>query len=152
MIDRSRMSQITARSHSGFTLLEVMIVIVIIGVIATIALPAYQNSVRKAHRSDAKAGLMAVAGRMEQYILDRSTYTYDMEELGYADDPMITEEGHYTIDAEACTGGSEATCYELTATPQSTSPQASDAQCTTFMLSYTGAKTATGSNADECWN
>ena len=85
-------------------------------------------------------------------MLDRGTYTYDMEELGYDADPMISDEAHYTIDAAACAGGSEATCYVLRATPQSTSPQASDAQCTTLVLSYSGAKTATGTNPDGCWN
>ena len=152
MIDRSSTSPGTGRNERGFTLLEVMIVIVIVGIIMTIALPAYQNSVRKAQRSDAKAGLLAAAGRMEQYILDRGTYTTDMRNLGYAANPMITDEKHYSIAAAACANGTIATCYVLTATPQLTSSQAKDSQCTKFVLAYTGAKSAEGSNADECWN
>jgi type IV pilus assembly protein PilE len=152
MIDRSRKSNRMRRSHSGFTLIEIVIVVVIVGILTTIALPAYQDSVRKGQRADAKAGLFAVAGRMEQFILDRGTYTYDMQDLGYDADPMISDEEHYSIDAAACTGGSTATCYVLTATPQTTSPLADDAQCTTLVLSYTGAKTATGTYQDGCWN
>ncbi len=152
MIDRGRKPPVTMQSQGGFTLLEVIIVVVIIGVLATIALPAYQDSVRKGQRSDAKAALFAVAGRMEQYILDRGSYTYDMEDLGYASDPMISDEAHYSIDAAACTGGSAATCYVLTATPQSSSPQAYDTDCTTLVLSYTGEKSATGGYPDGCWN
>lgn len=151
MIDSSKLHRMR-HSQGGFSLIEVIIVVVIVGILATIALPAYQDSVRKGQRSDAKAGLFAVAGRMEQHILDRGTYTYDMEDLGYDDDPMISDDAHYTIDAAACGGGgSEATCYVLTATPQSTSPQVHDDQCTTLVLSYTGAKTATGTNPDGCW-
>lgn len=152
MVDCSKMPPVTGRAQRGFTLIEVIIVVVILGIIATIALPAYQDSVRKGQRSDAKAGLLDVAGRMEQFMLDRGSYTLDMEDLGYEDDPMVTTEGHYTIDAAACANGTIATCYVLTATPQNTSPQSHDAACTTFVLSHSGAKSATGSNADECWH
>lgn len=137
--------------NSGFTLIEMVIVIVILGIMATIALPSYQNSVRKGQRSDGKATLLAVAGRMEQYMLDHGAYTYNMEDLGYDDDPMISPEQHFTIDASACSGGDETSCYILTATPRASSPLKSDKECTTFVLAYTGARSATGTKAAECW-
>lgn len=140
------------RSHGGFTLIEVIVVVIIVGILAMFALPAYQDSVRKGQRSDAKVGLMAVAGRMEQYMLDRGTYTNDMTDLGYGDNPMITTEKHYSIKAEACSGGTIATCYRLTATPLSSSPLANDTECKTLVLANTGAKDATGTHKDKCWN
>lgn len=140
------------RRQKGLTLIEVMIVIVIISILAGIALPAYQGSVRKGNRTDAKAGLMAAAGRMEQFMLDRGTYTYDMTQLGYAADPKVSDEGYYTIDAQACAGGSAATCYVLVATPFVSGMQAEDGLCTSFSLDNTGARTATGKDADGCWN
>ncbi|MFT4519503.1 MAG: type IV pilus assembly protein PilE [Halioglobus sp.] len=151
MSTRRGASSIKQYRNRGFTLMELMVVIVIVAVLAGIALPSYQNSVRKGQRSDAKVGLLDVAGRMEQYILDRGTYTYDMSNLGYAADPMVTAEGHFSIDAAACTGGDATTCYVLTATPLASSPLADDDQCTGFSLDFSGAKSATGHLASQCW-
>ncbi len=139
-------------AHStGFTLIELVIVIVIVGILMAVALPGYQESMRKGRRADAKAGLMDAANRQERFMLDRSTYTDDLTELGFGDDPMITEEGHYSVVAAACAAETIATCYVLTATPVVGGAQADDAKCTTFILDSTGAKTATGSAAAECW-
>lgn len=135
----------------GFTLMEVMIVVVIIGILAAIGLPSYQDSVRKGRRSDAISLLLDVANRQEQHMLDRSTYTTDMTDLGLAADPAQSEERHYTVDAAACAAGTIATCYVLTATPAAGSPQAADGGCTTFTLDSFGRRGATGSQADNCW-
>jgi type IV pilus assembly protein PilE len=139
--------------HStGFTLIEVVIVIVIVGILMAVALPGYQESMNKGRRADAKAGLMDAVNRQERFMLDRSTYTEDMTQLGFGADPMVTEEGHYTVEVEdpdvACP---IATCYVLTATPVAGGAQADDAKCTSFTVDSTGAKTATGSAAAECW-
>ena len=135
----------------GFTLIEVMIVVVIVGILVAVALPGYQNSMQKGRRADAKAALLDVAGRQEQYMLDRGTYTDDMEDLGFDDDPMVSDEGHYSVDAAACTDGTLARCYVLTATPRAGSPQTDDTRCTTIVLGSNGAKTATGSDTESCW-
>jgi type IV pilus assembly protein PilE len=133
----------------GFTLIEVMIVVVIVGILVAVALPGYQGSMQKGRRADAKA----VAGRQEQYMLDRGTYTNDMTDLGFGADPMDSEEGHYTVDATDCSGGTTDLdrCYLLTATPKAGSPQVNDARCTSFILNSNGAKTATGSDTESCW-
>ncbi|WP_456107049.1 type IV pilin protein [Pseudohaliea rubra] len=128
-----------------------MIVVVIVGILAAIALPSYQDTVRKGRRSDAISILLDVANRQEQHMLDRSTYTGDMTALGYGADPAVSEEGHYTVDAAACAAGTIATCYLLTATPAAGSPQAGDGGCTTFTLDSFGRRAATGAQADQCW-
>lgn len=141
------------RRAAGFTLMEVMVVVIVVGILATIALPSYQEAMRKSRRTDARESLMEAASRQEQYMLDRNTYTKNMEDLGFADDPMISEEEHYSIDridTPACDEDS-ATCYVLRATPLATSPQNEDARCATFTLESTGAQTATGTDADNCW-
>ena len=84
-------------------------------------------------------------------MLDRSTYTVDMTDLGFAADPYISQEGHYSVDAVACGTGTISTCYVLTATPVSSSPQANDTKCTSLILDSFGAKTATGSTPTKCW-
>ncbi len=150
------------RLSGGFTLIELVIVIVIVSILVAVALPAYQDSMRKGRRADAKAGLMDAANRQERFMLDRSAYTKDMEDLGFGDDPTISEEGHYSIDVdEAATidlcnyafdpNDNAPPCYVLTATPVSGGAQADDARCTKFILDSTGAKTAEGSADEECW-
>jgi type IV pilus assembly protein PilE len=136
---------------AGFTLMEVMIVVVIVGILMAIALPAYQGSLQKGRRSDAMSALLDASNRQQQFMLDQGRYTTDMQELGYAASPRISEEGHYSISAAACSGGVIANCFELTATPVSGSPQSSDTRCTTFVLDSFGTRSATGTTATECW-
>jgi type IV pilus assembly protein PilE len=147
---------------AGFTLIELVIVIVIVSILASIALPAYQDSMRKGRRADAKAGLMDAANRQERFMLDRSAYTKDMKNLGFGDDPAISEEGYYSIDVdETATAAlcgyafdpndNAPPCYVLTATPLAGEAQADDARCTKFSLNSSGAKAAEGSAASECW-
>ena len=142
----------SAASGSGFTLIEVVIVIVIVSILAAVALPAYQDSMRKGRRADAKAGLMDAANRQEQFMLDRSSYTADMSLLGFASDPGLSEEGHYSIDVDPNEPNCPiATCFSLKATPVAGGAQIEDIRCTSFSVKSTGEKSATGTAAPECW-
>lgn len=140
-----------ANSNRGFTLIEIMIVVVILGILLGVALPGYQNSMQKGRRADAKAALLDVANRQEQFMLDQGTYTVDMTALGLAANPYISEEEHYSVTAAACAGGTIDRCYVLTAVPRASSPQADDSRCTQFQLSSNGAKQAAGSDIENCW-
>ena len=139
-----------SRSMSGFTLIEVLIVVVIVGILLAISLPSYQESLRKGRRADAKAGLMDAANRQERLILDRATYATDMQQLGFAANPMISQEGHYSIAAAACGTGINV-CYTLTATPVAGGAQSKDTKCASFSIGSNGQKTATGTQANDCW-
>ena len=128
----------------GFTLIEVMIVVAIIGILLAVALPSYQDTLQKGRRSDGMSALLDASNRQEQFMLDRSTYTADMTDLGFAVNPYISEEGYYSIAAAACGTGTLATCYVLTAT--ASSAQARDTGCTSLVLDSAGDKTP-----NECW-
>ncbi|MEM1152676.1 MAG: type IV pilin protein [Pseudomonadota bacterium] len=140
------------QSIRGFTLIEVIIVVVVVGILMAIGLPAYENSMQKNRRTDAKAALMEVANKQERYMLDQGVYTGDMNELGLGADPYPSEEEYYTIDASFCTGDSDFdSCFVLTATPVVGKAQANDTRCTTFTLNSNGVKNASGSDSNNCW-
>src|SRR5687767_3994195 len=64
----------TVNNTRGFTLLELLIVVTIIGILAAIALPSYQNSLVKGSRGAAKAFLLEVSQKEQQYLLDARSY------------------------------------------------------------------------------
>ncbi|MFQ6371294.1 type IV pilin protein [Shewanella sp. YIC-542] len=124
----------------GFTLIEVMIVVVIIGILASIAYPSYIDYVTRSNRAEAHAALLKVANLQEQYYLDNRTYAEDMKKLGLTADPYLTDNKLYSVDSVG-TGS-----FTITATPQG-AQATRDSQCKTITLTDTGAK---GPSA-ECW-
>lgn len=127
--------------QKGFTLIELMIVIVIVGILASIAIPAYQESVKNSKRADAQGMLMNAANAMERFFTSNSNYTgASAGSNGIPDKSPATGVAIYDISVT-----STATTYVLTATPVTPGGMAGDGDLT---LSGTGARTW-GSNA--CW-
>jgi type IV pilus assembly protein PilE len=130
----------------GVTLLELMIVVVVIGILAAIAYPSYQNQVRKTKRADGKAMLMETAQELERCYTRFSSY--DAAGCDIADDlPLSSSEGHYVISATVL----NASAFTLDATPQG--DQANDAECGVLRLTSSGIQGSLGadSDANECW-
>jgi len=124
----------------GFTLIEVMITVVIVGILASIAYPNYTQFVAKGARADGLAGVMHVANLQEQYYLDHRSFATDMKKLGLNQDPWVVENNYYEVDT-TLSGDN----YTVTAT--AVGVQATrDAACATISLTSTGTKSPT-----ECW-
>ncbi len=107
----------TYRKEEGFTLIELMVVIVIIGVLATIAIPRYFEAARKAKESEAPVMLKQVHNLMRAYYHEHDTYLgATLANIGFAQQPLVTAvpagPARYTVALGAIT----ATTYSATAT------------------------------------
>lgn len=126
-----------SRLERGFTLIEMMIAVAVIGLLASVAIPAYQNYIREARRADAFTGLLDLQARQERWRVNNTTYgaTANHTAMGFSD----------TTDFYSFTStGNSATAYTLTAVAQGS--QTSDTGCTTLTVNQAGAKTPTA-----CW-
>lgn len=113
--------------HSGFTLVELVIVVAILGLLVSVAVPSYQQYITRANRADAKDKLAEVMFQMERFATRNRTYTLDMTALGFDADPAISTEGFYSVDSALCPGATEITnCVLVTATPVAGEVQAGD--------------------------
>ncbi|WP_444920982.1 type IV pilin protein [Microbulbifer sp. CnH-101-G] len=136
-------------NNRGFTLIELMIVVAIVGIIAGIAYPSYMESVRKSNRAEAKVFLNDTAQRLQRCFTAYSAYNDDNCSVAgdiSGGNSLDTENGYYSI-----TGVLTATTFTLSAKPVSTSMQGGDSGCTDFTLNQAGVKNASGKNAANCW-
>jgi len=131
--------------EQGFTLIEVMIVVVIISVLVAIAVPAYQNEANRSRRADAKISLLNAAQRLEQCFTATGTYVGCLNPAP----PFPSNQLFYTITAAVPVTQST---YTLTATPTAGGAQVGDAAaCATLTINQQGQQQATGPQAATCW-
>ncbi len=124
-----------------------MIVLIIIGVLLGISLPAYQGYVLGSHRADAQSALLDIASRQERFVAQNNTYTAEVSAVnGLGLGRITSQEGYYNMTVAACGTGTIATCYLITATAAGT--QVNDTDCLTITYDSAGAKS--GTTAD-CW-
>lgn len=139
----------------GFTLVELMVAVAIVGILASIAYPSYTESVRKTHRADGRIALTEAAARQERLFSETNSYVKnsDLNKLVTNSDGKSSPEGYYTLavsipsSPSTCTVGTVYKCFSITAT--AVAPQDKDTACATLTFDYLGNKTSTGGG--DCW-
>jgi|HubBroStandDraft_2_1064218.scaffolds.fasta_scaffold472823_2 type IV pilus assembly protein PilE len=136
-------------SSRGFTLIELMVTVAIVGILATIAVASYQYEIQKSRRTDARSALMDLAGREEKLFSVTNAYSPNASDLGYPAFTTAVGSGYYTV---AVTVDNAATPPSYLIIATAIGSQASDSACKTLTVDQTGVQGSTGSGtAATCW-
>ena len=153
------------RGTAGFTLIEIMVAVAIIGILAAIAIPSYEYAVRKARRAEARTALMQLMQLEERFFSVRNTYlAFDKGSIDSAAPDAdlkrfkwfsgdTSDSSQYEIHAAACAGNALATCVAIQADPGTPSVQSfSDPGCGSYVLQSDGKRSVINATTPElCW-
>ena len=150
-------------SQAGFTLVELMVVVMVIAILASVAIPSYSGYVTDARRQGAAQEMLTIASRQEQHFLDNKAYATTLTQLGYSAQPIGTDENGayvgatdasamYTFAITSTTATTSGTirAYTVSAIPKG-SQLSRDSECATLTLNEAGVRTADGASNPECW-
>lgn len=131
--------------NPGFTLIELMVAIAVVGILSAIAYPAYQQYVLKTYRAEASKLLLTAANIQERQLADYGSYTDNLELLGVAANGH-TVSGRYKLQINLADGAS----FDLIASAQGA--QSADKDCLVFTLDHTGQRNGNVPSALSCWD
>lgn len=135
---------------AGFTLIEIMVVLLIIGILGAVAVPAYRQYVIRAHRTEAKTALLRLAANQERHHLQHNTYTDDLAALGFA--AGVSDNGVYTLSVPSA----DATTFRADAVPtpggaSNGVDMSRDEPCARFTIDAAGRRGAFPDPDGTCW-
>ena len=136
-----------AQKRGGLTLVELLIVLIVVGVLAALAVPSYLDAVRKARRTDAVGALLEMQLAQERWRSRHGHYTDQLTNLHGS--LSTTPQGYYALSVTV-TPETANSAYRLMATALNGSSQESDGNCAELTLEVTGA--ITKFSQPECWS
>ena len=146
--------------QTGFTLVELMVILVVISILTGIAIPSYRGYMMRTNRVDATSALLRIAASQEKFYLQANPAQYAVTPAELADPPPaglgvgVTERGFYTLAVAANANGA-GVGYMAIAIIDPGENQAADVDCALFMINELGQRTATDSNGidntEACW-
>ena len=128
-----------SRANGGFTLIELMIVVVIVAILAAIAYPSFQQYMRETKRADAHTALLRISALQEKWFSDRNQYATSTTSLGYAAHPAVSNDRFWEISVAAAGPAG----FTLSAAPAGSH---TDAACNPITLTSAGLKSPAN-----CW-
>jgi len=140
----------------GVTLIELIVVVIIIGILAAVAIPSYRNYVIRSQRADAKDALLALATQQEKFYLQCNSYATGIAAApdcagGDLQGAAASKNGWYDLAVDAA----DLTSYTVSATAAAGGGQFQDEECRTFRINESGVRTAAhaggADNTAECW-
>lgn len=131
---RVRLRRASARAQAGFTLVELVVVMAIVGILAAVAIPMYQSQVQRGHRASAQAVLLDAATRQRQFLIDQRAYASTLTELGLTVPATLSSRYVVTVEAQA---SATPPTFKVLATPAGT--QTSD-KCSVLSVDQAGAR------------
>lgn len=147
--------KINMRTQRGFSLMELMIVVAIVGILASVAYPSYLDSVRKGKRAEARAALMNLMQQQERYMTQHSNYlvfaagaTGTSFKTSSSPDGSAAQSSHL-LGARLCATGTIRDCIEVFAVPQT--GVYSDPDVTELSMNSQGQRACTGARQNLCW-
>lgn len=136
---RSIIKSTAGDKNHGFTLVELLVAIAVVGILTSLAVPRYVHYIEKQRRVDAHHLLLENRSRLTRCFTFAGSYT---------DCRLRTDskQDHYTLNTNIT-----ATTWTLSAVPAVNSKQVGDTDCTAFTLNNLGERSATGDAAEQCW-
>ena len=135
---------------SGFTLIELMVVLLIVGILGAVAVPTYRQYVIRSQRTEAKTALLRIAANQERHYLQNNTYTDDLSALGFG--AGLSENGIYTLSVPRA----DAITYQAVAVPTpgggpNSVDMSQDVGCAQFSIDAAGQRLAFPDLDGNCW-
>ena len=141
------------KRERGVTLVELMTVVIVVAILASIAIPSYRTYLLRSQRTAAKTALMNIQAAQEKFFLQNNRYSSSLTAApvdGGLGLPGVTEGGYYDLAINAPGG----TMFTATAKPRVGGGQTEDKKCTEFSIDQNGKRVAlqgATDNTETCW-